>query len=81
MNNRNLQIGILGMVMLLAAFGLNLTKIMTESDLLYIWLNIAGAGLSTYYAATLKAWPFIILESVWCGFAIYKLVTVLLAKS
>lgn len=80
MRYTNLQIGVLGMLMLLGAFGLNLMKITTESSMLYIWLNIMGAGLSTYYASTLKAWPFIILESVWCLFAVYKFREVLMTK-
>ncbi len=81
MRNRNLWIGILGMLMLLVAFGLNLARVTTESSMPYIWLNIIGAGLSTYYALTLKAYPFIILESVWCGAAVYKFITVLMTKS
>ena len=73
----NLLIGILGMALLLIAFALNLLKIIRENSVSYILLNIFGAGISAYYAYTLDALPFIILESVWCLFAVYKLVVVL----
>jgi len=73
----NLYIGILGMLLLLTAFALNLLKVVCENSVSYILLNIFGAGISTYYAYTLDAIPFIILEAVWCLFAVYKLVAVL----
>jgi len=76
MNNINLVVGIVGMILLLTAFALNLIKKLTERSILYILLNIFGAGLSAYYAYTLNAVPFIILESVWALFAIYKLAVV-----
>lgn len=77
MYDTNLIIGIAGMIMLLAAFAMNLMKLLTERSVQYILLNIFGAGLSTYYAYTLDAIPFIILEAVWASFAIYKLGVVL----
>lgn len=76
MNDINLIIGTLGMILLLLAFALNLLKKVTEHSYSYILLNIFGAGLSIFYAYTLNAIPFIILEVVWVSFAIYKLITV-----
>ena len=76
MTDINLIIGIIGMILLLSAFALNLLKKVTEFSYSYILLNIFGAGLSTYYAYTLNAVPFIILEAVWALFAIYKLIVV-----
>ena len=73
----NLYFGIFGMVLLLTAFALNLLKIVRETSVSYILLNIFGAGISTYYAWTLNAIPFIILEAIWCLFAVYKLTVVL----
>jgi len=69
--------GIAGMFFLLLAFALNLAKRLTQDAVAYIALNILGAGLSVYYAVTLDAVPFIILESVWGLFALYKLIVVL----
>ncbi|MEP0827155.1 MAG: hypothetical protein HRF51_01410 [bacterium] len=65
------------MTALLMAFILNLLKRLTQDDLTYIGLNIAGGGLSTYYAVSLDAFPFIILEGVWTLFALFKLFKVL----
>ena len=76
MTNINLIIGTIGMILLLSAFALNLLKKVTEHSYSYILLNIFGAGLSIFYAYTLNAVPFIILEIVWASFAIYKLVVV-----
>lgn len=73
----NLLCGIIGMMALLLAFILNLLKFLTQDDLSYIILNTAGGGLSTYYAVTLNAVPFMILEGVWTLFALYKLFMVL----
>ena len=72
----NLYIGIIGMTLLLTAFALNLLKVVHENSVSYILLNIFGAGISIYYAATLNAIPFIILEAIWCLFAVYKLVVI-----
>ena len=76
MENLNLYLGITGMVLLLAAFALNLLKIRRENSYTYIIMNILGAGISTYYAVTLNAVPFIVLEGVWTAFAVYKLIAV-----
>lgn len=74
MTNLNLYVGIAGMFLLLLAFALNLAKALTQDAVTYILLNIVGAGLSVYYAVSLSAVPFIILESVWGLFAAYKLI-------
>lgn len=76
MADYNLILGIIGMVLLLGAFALNLMKIMAQDSYVYILLNMFGGGISTYYAVTLHAVPFVILEAVWTGFAVYKLIQV-----
>lgn len=76
MVNYNLYIGVLGMLLLLTAFALNLLKVKSQDSLTYIVMNVLGGGISAYYAVTLEAVPFVILESVWTAFALYKLVTV-----
>lgn len=77
----DLMWGIAGMVLLLTGFILNLLKIKDASTKTYIILNILGAGISTYYAYTLHAVPFIVLEAVWCFFAVYKLFVVMGRKA
>ncbi len=76
MDQFNLYLGTLGMIFLLTAFSLNLFKVLSEDSRIYIILNVFGAGISAYYAFTLNAMPFIILEGVWCMFAVYKLTKV-----
>jgi len=73
MDKKNLYIGILGMILLLTAFILNLLNVLTQGAIVYIVLNIIGGGLSVYYAAKIRSLPFIILEAVWTFFAIYKM--------
>ncbi|MBN2227736.1 MAG: hypothetical protein JW763_10275 [candidate division Zixibacteria bacterium] len=76
----NLIIGITGMILLLAGFALNILKLKREDSFTYIILNILGGGLSTYYAVTLTAIPFVILETIWSLFAIYKLMVISIIK-
>ncbi len=78
MADYNLILGIIGMVLLLGAFELNLMKIMTQDSYIYILLNIFGGGISTYYAVTLNAVPFVVLEAIWTSFAVYKLIQVVI---
>ncbi|MFZ5980655.1 MAG: CBU_0592 family membrane protein [Candidatus Zixiibacteriota bacterium] len=75
MGNYNIYLGVLGMLLLLTAFALNLMKIKSQDSLTYIIMNIFGGGISTYYAVALEAVPFVILEAVWTAFALYKLIT------
>ena len=76
MQDTNLIIGVAGMVLLLGAFALNLLKVKTQDSFTYVIMNIFGGGISTYYAVTLDAVPFVILEAVWTAFAVYKLVQI-----
>ncbi|MFH2035761.1 MAG: hypothetical protein ABIJ45_05105 [Candidatus Zixiibacteriota bacterium] len=75
MSGYSIYFGIIGMLLLLAAFALNLMRNRTEDSYIYINMNIIGAGMSAYYAILLDAIPFVILEAVWCLFAVYKLLT------
>ncbi len=76
LSDLNLIIGMAGMVMLLAAFALNLLKLLKENSYIYILLNIFGAGILVYHAIVVDSIPFMILETVWALFAIYKLALV-----
>jgi len=74
MINLNIAIGTIGMIFLLVAFALNLFKKITQDSLIYNIFNIIGAGFLFYYAYTLNSIPFLILESIWISFAVYKLI-------
>ena len=69
-----LLFGIMGMVFILAAFVLDEFSHRFTSELVVgNLLNILGSGLLVYYAFTLRSWPFLILNAVWCGAAVVKL--------
>lgn len=58
-------IGSTGVAMILIAFFLNLTNIISNKNLWYILMNFVGAGLACYASILLKYVPFIILEATW----------------
>lgn len=60
-----LLIGSSGAGLLLVAFSLQKFGVLSEKSLLYDLLNLAGAGLLTWYAVLLSSWPFIVLEGIW----------------
>ena len=59
-------IGFAGVFLLLIAFFLNLTKIISEEDLSYTLLNFFGAAIAGVASAMLHFIPFVILEAAWC---------------
>ena len=70
----NLIIGTIGMLLILTAFITDeFLKKWNQDTIRYNILNLVGAGLLTYYAFTLNSWPFITLNGVWFGVAVYKL--------
>ena len=80
--NVNLLLGVLGMLGILLAFILDeFVDKFNQDTLHYNLLNICGAGLLLYYAITLRAWPFIILNLVWLGTAMIKLASLLKKSS
>ncbi len=65
MLNYQIIIGSVGVGLLLIAFVLNLFKKLTQESLIYISLNVFGAGLSCYASVLIDYIPFVILEAVW----------------
>ncbi|MBT4539390.1 hypothetical protein HOI26_05235 [Candidatus Woesearchaeota archaeon] len=73
--------GVLGMFFVLAAFILDeFVDKFNQDTIQYNLLNIVGAGLLLYYALILNAWPFIVLNLVWLGAALVKLLTLFKKK-
>ncbi len=68
-------VGSLGVGLLLLAFVLNVAKRMDENSAAYLVMNIVGAGLSCWYAWVSGIVPFVILEGVWAGAALVRLVS------
>ena len=67
-------IGSTGVTLLLAAFVLNLAKLLRADGYPYTLLNCAGAGLACYSSYLIGFMPFVVLEGVWCVAAAAALV-------
>jgi hypothetical protein len=73
--NYNDIIGSAGVGLILLAYFLNTTGLLTGRKQLFFILNIVGAGLACYASYLLNYWPFIILEGTWVLVSIYGLFT------
>lgn len=69
-----LTVGSTGVGLLLLAFAFNLLKIVNENSKLYLLMNFIGAGMAALYAFEGNIIPFVILELVWAGTALVKLI-------
>lgn len=58
-------VGSAGVTLLLVAFVLQLSKKIEANSVLYLVLNIVGAGLAGISSYMISFWPFVILEFVW----------------
>ena len=67
-------IGFIGVAILLIAFLLNLLKKISSGSLVYILLNIIGAGLSCLASWLIHYLPFVILEATWTLVSLFALV-------
>lgn len=70
--------GIVGVTVLLAAFGLNVAGRLSQRSPLYLWMNLVGAMFAAWYVWVEQLIPFVVLELVWAASAAIKLL--LLAK-
>ncbi len=68
-------IGSVGVFILLLAFVLNLLNKISRENIIYILMNIAGAGLACYASYLINYLPFIILEGVWTFVSIIALLS------
>ena len=69
-------IGSLGVGLLLLAFGLNLIKKLSETDPVYLTMNVVGASMAAWYAYDGGVIPFVILELTWALTALVRLAMV-----
>lgn len=65
--------GVLGVCLLLIAFSLNVLNKLQQNSFLYLGLNFIGAAFAAIYALIVKAYPLLVLESVWSLFALYQI--------
>jgi hypothetical protein len=73
-------VGVLGAGLLLAAFGAEKFKKLSNDSFSYDFLNLFGAGLLTWYAVLLSSTPFIILEGIWTLVALQGIIKRALKK-
>ena len=68
-------IGLIGMVLILAGFTLELLKKLSKDHIIYCLLNAFGSLAMSYYAYILNSIPFLILNVVWVLVSIYGIST------
>ena len=66
----------IGVIILLAAFLLNLYKKMPAQSNIYKLLNLIGAGICCFSSYLIGFYPFVILEGVWAFVALLSLFNV-----
>jgi hypothetical protein len=57
--------GFIGVTILLVAYFLNLRDIISKDSMVYLLMNLAGAGIACLASVLLRYLPFIILEGCW----------------
>jgi hypothetical protein len=76
-----LIIGSTGVGILLLAFVLNLVQKLSERSPAYLIMNFCGSILAAWYAWAGGIVPFVVLEIVWGGAALTRLILVLKKNS
>ena len=66
-------IGSIRVALLLAAFVLNLLKVLRGDGAAYSLLNLVGAALACYSSYLIDFLPFVVLEGVWAAAAAFAL--------
>lgn len=74
MADLTLFIGVLGMTIILVLFILNELKKLSTESVTYDAANAFGAFLLAYYAFSLRAWPFLVLNMVWGLFSFFEVI-------
>jgi hypothetical protein len=74
-------VGFAGVLLLLIAFFLNLFNKLPKNSLVYILLNIIGAGIACLAAILINYTPFIILEGCWTIVSIGALINFFFKKA
>jgi hypothetical protein len=74
-------IGAIGVALLLAAFLLNLVKVLRADSATYSALNLVGAALACFSSYLIDFLPFVILEGVWTAAAAFALGRTLLSPA
>lgn len=73
-------VGFAGVSLLLVAFFLNLANKLGKNSMIYILLNIIGAGTACMAAIFIEYTPFIILEGTWTLVSVWALIDLYFKK-
>jgi hypothetical protein len=66
-----------GSLLILAAFGASQARKLDPHSVVYLLLNVVGAGILAVIAAAHRSWGFLLLEGTWTVVSAISLVTVL----
>ena len=66
-------LGFIGVFLILLAYILNVSNIISNKNLIFIILNIAGASIACLASILLNYIPFVILEGVWALISLISL--------
>lgn len=66
-------LGFVGVALLLAAFLLNVLRVLRAEGAVYLALNAVGAGLAGWSSWLIGFMPFVILEATWAAVALFGL--------
>ena len=73
-------IGFIGVFQILVAYVLNVCGKLSNNNVIFLLLNLVGAGLACLASVLVNYIPFIILEGVWTAVSLYTLIKVLISK-
>jgi len=67
-------LGFIGVFLILMAYFLNVLGKVDTTNLLFILLNLLGAGIACLASALISYYPFVILEGIWALISLLTLV-------
>ena len=73
-------VGFIGVFMILLSYVLNVSGKLARNDLMFILLNLVGAGMACLASILLKYLPFIVLEGAWTFVSLFTLVKYIRTK-
>ena len=66
----------IGVIILLIAFLMNLFGKLSAQSKMYCFMNFIGAAICGFSSFLIKFYPFVVLEAVWAGFALFSIFNV-----
>ncbi len=72
--------GIAGMILILIGFFMVQSHTWSQDDLIYDTVNFLGSLLLVVYGVAGKAWPFVILNSIWGLYSLKDVITDVIAR-